>query len=242
MNYAKKMFLVTPEEYSIIKGGNHISTSNSPDQEIKSYHEQFLKQKTRNEIAEDQGWQKLEKRISPILQAGLTNANENKKTNDEKWKDILDGIIANFENPSFRNRARDFLIRLRRVPGITITDKEVVYNDGSKAAIDIVDIISDVIHGRQRLLYDLEEFLQILKKDNFPTNLIYNKQALDFFRNTSNISDSHSRFMNDSFATPPSKSTPVSKSTPASHRRGVERQSSTRSVKKTGHGPKWDNY
>ena len=117
MNYAKKMFLVTPEEYSIIKGENHISNSNSPDQEIKSYHEQFLKQKTRNEIAEDQGWQKLEKRISPILQAGLMNANENKKTNDEKWKDILDDIITNFETPMFKKPCKGLLASIKATTG-----------------------------------------------------------------------------------------------------------------------------
>ena len=113
MDYAKKMFLVTPEEYAVIKGENQIKDFSSPDQEIKDYHEQFLKQKMKDKIAEDQNWEKLERRISPILQTDLKGVkNQGSKIPDGDWQNTVSGILDSFGNQMFKNRARDLLLRL----------------------------------------------------------------------------------------------------------------------------------
>jgi|TARA_B110001454_G_scaffold213553_1_gene231935 hypothetical protein len=239
MDYAKKMFLVTPEEYAVIKGENQIKNFTSPDQEIKDYHEQFLKQKMKDKISEDQNWEKLERRISPILQTGLKGVkDQGSKVSDEDWQNTVSEILDSFGNPTFKNRARDLLFRLRRVPGLKISDKEITYGN-SKGTIDVVDIISELVHAKKRLSNDLNELLQILKNNNFPTSLIYNQQALSFLKKADiNIStdDSHLHYTDASIGTPMNKSTPMlgkkPKTSYTSYSRGARK----------GHGGDWADF
>ena len=167
MNY-RKMFLVNENEFNEFKEDKK-ARENQTEQKMNEMNTKFIQNKIATETVSDAEWGKLGNRLTPIIQKGVIQPEDNSAEN-------LFDMVKTKVSPTMLPRAVKLFSFLNEIPMVELKTRGILV-DGTPLLGSLGDIIADLVKGKQKLTYDTLPLLKILS--NYPSakKLIFNKEA-----------------------------------------------------------------
>ena len=176
-NHVKVMHLISQSDFELLqnlkngklKNEESIVKENQSD-EIKSKinDENFILNKNEEKFEEDRHWEKLGKKLKPILHPPDSTTSNSM---------LIDEAIEVLPE-TYKGKARLFLNKLLKEDGISI-DKNDVYVESKPLKCGLSDIVDQLLRPKRKLGIDLDLLIGYLTKVNFPRALILNFEALE---------------------------------------------------------------
>ena len=151
--HGKIMHLVDQNDYDILQRYKQDEQNNggggggSDEIRAKEFNEKFLQDKNEEKFKEDYEWEKLGKRLAPIIHPDSSVTN---KSNEE----VISIVTENLPD-KFKNKGKIFLKRLLREDNVAI-DSKYIYLDRVPLKHDIVDIVDGIVRTRKKLSINLD--------------------------------------------------------------------------------------
>ena len=185
MIYSKVMHLVTPKQYQIIQEVNNenegdffLDDGKPADEKIRQFNSNYLEKKAESKFKEDRSWEKLGERVTPMLQSqNQSQSQPQPQPQQGKVNDVavVDSIVSEMI-PSYKNKAKQLLLRLVKEDAISLNEKSLFIN-GLPLENNVFDIVNELVRPKQSLNVNIDELLRFILQKNIPKSLIYNKSA-----------------------------------------------------------------
>ena len=185
MIYSKVMHLVTPKQYQIIQEVNNenegdffLDEGEPADEKIRRFNNNYLEKKAESKFKEDRSWEKLGERVTPMLQSqNQSQSQPQPQPQQGKVNDVavVDSIVSEMI-PSYKNKAKQLLLRLVKEDAISLNEKSLFIN-GLPLENNVFDIVNELVRPKQSLNVNIDELLRFILQKNIPKSLIYNKSA-----------------------------------------------------------------
>ena len=88
---------------------------------------------------------------------------------------VVDSIVSEMI-PSYKNKAKQLLLRLVKEDAISLNEKSLFIN-GLPLENNVFDIVNELVRPKQSLNVNIDELLRFILQKNIPKSLIYNKSA-----------------------------------------------------------------
>ena len=139
LTHGKIMHLIDQNDYDLLQrykreSQNDGVVAESDEIRAKQFKEQFLQDKNEEKFKEDYEWEKLGKRLDPILHPPDSTVKD--KSNEEIINTVRESLSG-----QFKNKGKLFLKRLLHEDKVSI-DNKYIYLDKVPLKHDIIDVVA----------------------------------------------------------------------------------------------------